>query len=101
MKTYFDLSNKEKDKYMYEFKKTPGGKNLFEVRVILIILTVIIYIGVSALSIYGEETNSVINNLSKIEDFAGFMILLTIVYSTYFKINFTSWLKNKYEIKRW
>lgn len=101
MKTYYDLTSKEKGKYIDEFKKTPGGKSLFETRAILIILTAIIYIGVMALSIYEEEAKIVISEIETIENFAGFMIVLTIVYSTYFNINFTAWLKNKHEIKRW
>lgn len=101
MKTYYDLTSKEKGKYIDEFKKTPGGKNLFETRAVLIILTAIIYIGVMALSIYAEESSIAINKMGAIEDFAGFMIILTILYSTYFNINFTSWLKNKHDIKRW
>lgn len=101
MKTYYDLTSKEKGKYIDEFKKTPGGKGLFETRAILIILTAIIYIGVMILSIYEEESNLVLSQFEAIENFGGFMIVLTITYSTYFNINFTSWLKNKYDIKRW
>lgn len=101
MKTYYDLTSKEKGKYIDEFKKTPGGKTLFEARAIYIILTVIVYVVVVGLSIYEEETGTMINYMESIENFAGFMIILTIVYSTYFNVNFTSWLKNKYDIKRW
>lgn len=45
MKTYYDLTSKEKDKYIDEFKKTPGGKILFNNRRWLIIFTTIFLIG--------------------------------------------------------
>lgn len=101
MKTYYDLISKERDKYMDEFKNTPVGKDLFKTRAILIVLTSIILVGVMVLGIYLEETNSVINNLEKMENFAGFMLIFNIIYSVYFNINFTSWLKNKHNIKKW
>ena len=101
MKTYYDLTSKEKGNYIDEFKKTPGGKSLFETRAFLIILTAIIYIVVIVLSIYAEETNKLLDKIDLIEKYATFMIVMTILYSTYFNINFTSWLKNKHDIKRW
>lgn len=101
MKTYYDLTSKEKGKYIAEFKKTPGGKSLFERRAFLIILALIFYFGIGLLSIYEEEANLVVSQFETIENFAGFMIILAIAYSTYFEINFTSWLKNKHDIKRW
>ena len=101
MKTYYDLTSKEKGNYIDEFKKTPGGKSLFETRAVLIILTAIIFVGVIILSIYTEETSSMMDKLELIEKYATFMLVFTIAYSTYFNINFTSWLKNKHEIKRW
>lgn len=101
MKTYYDLTNKEKSKYIDEFKKTPGGKDLFGWRAFFIILTAIILVVVVALSIYEEEAKIVISEMELIENFCGFIIGLTIVYSIYLNINFTGWLKNKYDIKRW
>lgn len=86
---------------MGEFKKTPGGKSLFNDRKILILFTSILFVVDIILSIYVEETSGMKTELEVIDRFTGFMLILTVFQSAYFKLNFTSWLKNKYYIKRW
>ena len=82
-------------------KKTPGGKNLFEARAVLLIFAAIIFIGSIISGIYADETSSMATQLELIDQFSLFMIVVAVVYSTYFNINFTAWLKNKHDIKRW
>ncbi|MBQ7136466.1 MAG: hypothetical protein IJO43_00630 [Bacilli bacterium] len=93
MKTYYDLSLSEKKKYKKEFKSTPGGKDIW------IQLTIIQLLSIAFLAtciFIDTQTNSYfsINVLFII-------ILVEEACKLVFNINFTAWLKNKHNIKRW
>ena len=93
MKNYYDLTSQEKKKYENEFKKTPVGKDMYIEGTILYIITSIMV----CLFLYMDfKINS---NYSASVMCIAFVI--NTVYKAYLNINFTAWLKNKYEIKRW
>ena len=93
MKTYYDLTNQEKSKYEKEFRKTPVGKDMYIRRIIADILATAIVILVFLID-YQMETN-----FSTGLFFC--TLLLVVVYKVYYNVNFTAWLKNKHDIKRW
>ena len=93
MKTYYDLTKEEKQKYVKEFKKTPVGKDMNIKRTIVNLVTTIIVILFLVIDVY-YETNLYTSILF-------FVFLIDFINETYFNINFTSWLKNKHDIKRW
>ena len=93
MKTYYDLTKEEKQKYVKEFKKTPVGKDMNIKRFIVNLVTTTIVILFLVIDIYYET-----NLYTSIFFFA---FLINFINETYFNINFTSWLKNKHDIKRW
>jgi len=100
MKTYYDLTAKEKKTYVKEFKKTPVGKEMNTNRIFLVVLFVI---AISIDFLFGflfteTEYNAMENLILASQTFT---FAISFIYNAYFNINFTAWLKNKYEIKRW
>lgn len=105
MKTYYDLTSEEREKYKKEFKTTPVGRELYSI----FYWTVIILIAVGF--IYGYLQGTIFNfenisdALTTMFNWSLLMIILALlsclVYYTYININFSCWLKNKYKIKRW
>lgn len=93
MKTYYDLTNKEKREYLKEFKKTPVGKDMNIRRIIADIITTTILVLFFVID-WTYETN--IFNIIFVCS-----CIIEILYNTYFNLNFTAWLKNKHDIKRW
>lgn len=96
MKTYYDLTKKERGEYLKEFKKTPVGKEMkmtlnlsfFAFLAFIILESVFVSFG------YNEYGNFF--------DVASWVAIgLSILYEIFIDINFTAWLKNKYDIKRW
>lgn len=99
MKTYYDLTAKEKKTYVKEFKKTPVGKEMNTNR---IFLDVLFFIAISIDFLFGLFTETeyiAMENLILASQ--TFTFAIAFIYDAYFNINFTAWLKNKYEIKRW
>ena len=86
MKTYYDLTSKEKKEYLKEFRKTTGGKDIFIGQIIINALFA--FLAGFFTGFYYE---------------CGYLliILFPIVYNVYVDILFSCWLKNKYDIKRW
>ena len=93
MKTYYDLTNEEKKKYEKEFKKTPIGKDMNIRKIMVDVLSTVIIVVVFLID-YQMETN-----FSTASFFCA--LLIDVVYKAYFNLNFTAWLKNKHDIKRW
>jgi len=93
MKTYYDLTNEEKKKYEKEFKKTPIGRDMNIRKIIVHILATAIIVLVFLID-YQMETN-----FSTGLFFCA--LLIDVAYKAYFNLNFTAWLKNKHDIKRW
>lgn len=89
MKTYYDLTSKEKKEYLKEFRKTPGGKDIFIGQIIINALFV--FLAGFFTSFYHEA----ILNIYLL------VLLFPIVYDIYVDVLFSCWLKNKYDIKRW
>lgn len=85
MKTYYDLTSKEKNEYLKEFRKTPGGKDIFIGQIIINILCVFITVLLAFVA----------------SPYYLFFLLLSGVYNIYVDILFSCWLKNKHDIKRW
>lgn len=102
MKTYYDLTDVEKKNYEKEFKKTPGGKTMNKY---LIIIEIIDALFVTLYFIVQFSLPLDTYNYDGILDVTSIIswgsIFISIVYNTYFQICFCSWLKNKYDIKRW
>lgn len=102
MKTYYDLTREERKNYEKEFKKTPGGKEMnrtllcIEIPTTLIIILEIVINCIGPKKIHNYDG---ISELLNILFWVGFII--EIFYTIYFKICFSSWLKNKHDIKRW
>jgi hypothetical protein len=97
MKTYYDLSKSERKNYLKDFKKTPVGKEINEGHVLLNILAFIVFVASFILSYY-----EVSDTLSEI--FWIIFVLCAIIDAFimfYENVNFTAWLKNKHDIKRW
>lgn len=102
MKTYYDLTREERKKYESEFKKTPGGKEMnrtslyIQIPIALVMILEIVIICIGPKNVYNYDVISELLNM-----LFWVIFIIDIVYTTYFKICFSSWLKNKYEIKRW
>lgn len=94
MITYYDLENKEKKKYEKEFKKTPVGKEINHRKIIIEVLM----LSIDLFLIFCEFYLKIENDFS---DVWLFTFLVFIISYIYFDINFTAWLKNKHDIKRW
>ena len=92
MKLYYDLTNNEISNYQKEFIKTPVGKKMNIIRMMMDTLWLVCLI----LSFIPE-----LLNFSHYLFFSMIMIIIIASYEIYFNINFTAWLKNKYNIKRW
>lgn len=89
MKTYYDLTSKEKKEYLKEFRSTPGGKDIYIGQIIInFIFSVLTLLLVFA---YSESFSN----------YYFFVLLFPVVYDVYVNILFSCWLKNKYDIKRW
>ena len=100
MKIYYDLETKEREKYVEEFKKTPVGNKMNKTKIAIDIIWLIFIIAMVATEILFAESE--FDSIFLIFSAAQFLTLLVGgVYSVYFNINFTAWLKNKYDIKRW
>jgi len=93
MKTYYDLTISEKKKFKKEFKKTPGGKDICVQLTIIQLLSIAIF---ATCIFIDTRTNSYfsINALFII-------VLVEEVCKLVLNINFTAWLKNRHNIKRW
>ena len=89
MKTYYDLTSKEKKEYLNEFRKTPGGKSIYIAQVIINCLF-------SFLTLFLTIVYS-----KSIFNYYLFILLFPVVYDIYVDILFSCWLKNKHDIKRW
>lgn len=98
MKNYYDLTNKEKGKYIDEFKKTPGGKSSFDSRAKSLIGAIIMFVLGVILSFFFEDSSEVMNTITA---FTLIAFCLALIYCTSFEISFCSWLKIKHDIKRW
>ena len=98
MKTYYDLTNQEKDKYIDEFKKTPGGISSFKSRACSIILAFFMFALAVVLSFNFEDGSEV---MTTIEAFGMIALCLALIYSISFEFSFCSWLKIKHNIRRW
>ena len=103
MKTYYDLTRKEKKAYEKEFKKTPGGKELYrlstwyiQIPALLIFLLYAIFILFVPNDVYNYD-----NIYSVLYLLVWVGIVVENVNTIYCRICFCSWLKNKYDIKRW
>lgn len=92
MKTYYDLTIDERKKYLKEFKKTPVGRDLYIEKSIMAIVAGVLLIVIFLLGFLTDDF-----------DFIGSILLIVMieVYNIYFNLNFTAWLKNKHDIKRW
>ena len=90
MKTYYDLTSKEKREYLKEFTKTPGGSDLNISRAI------IDFVCMAMLLIFIMSETITENYLFEL-----FLLIIPGIYNIYFNISFSCWLKNKHNIKRW
>lgn len=92
MKTYYDLTIDQRKKYLIEFKKTPIGKDIYIKRLIMDFVGSILLICIFLTGFLTDDY-----------DFIGGIVLISLVdaYHIYFNLNFTAWLKNKHDIKRW
>jgi len=95
VKTYYDLTNKEKKEYLKEFKQTPTGKDMNIVNISIQTIGFIFMILMLYYDFILSTYDSVVTVMFLIS------LLIEFLYSTYFNINFTAWLKNKHKIKRW
>lgn len=106
MKNYYDLTKKERDNYLKEFKKSPVGKEMNFRKICILIITFACWIiggFVSGLqdgsgTVVARETEIFIGSMAML---ALFGLLIYSGFTAYMNINFTAWLKNKYDIKRW
>ena len=89
MKTYYDLTSKEKKAFLDEFKKTPGGKNIFITQIIVNFLFSLL-----SLILTFEYSESIFS-------YYLFILFIPLVYDIYVDIMFSCWLKNKHNIRRW
>lgn len=106
MKTYYDLTKKERKEYEKEFKKTPVGKDLNSNKVLFeVILGVFFFVYgfvigfTSGVEEFLDQSSLMLTNLLEVLFYI--MLLISSAYNFYVNINFTAWLKNKYDIKRW
>lgn len=92
MKTYYDLTIDERKKYLKEFNKTPIGKDIYIEKIIMDLVVSILLFCIFLSSFLTDDY-----------DFVGGIILISLIeaYHIYFNLNFTAWLKNKHDIKRW
>lgn len=98
IKTYYDLTKEERKKYSNEFKQTPIGKQTnFKLNLSCVSAVICCFVG-GFLEGYGCENETFINLFLIIAVFEAISI---IVLSVYNNISFSSWLKIKYDIKRW
>ena len=96
MKTYYDLSKQERKDYMKEFKQTPVGKEINIGYTLISILTLILFIATDFLTYSNAELAARLSIYALI-----LMIAVDLIFTLYININFTAWLKNKHNIKRW
>ena len=94
MITYYDLEKKEKKKYEKEFKKTPVGKEITHRKIIIELLMLAIDVFLLFCIFYLK----IENDFSDVWLFTFFVFLISYIY---YDTNFTAWLKNKHNIKRW
>ena len=93
MKTYYDLTSKEKREYLKEFKKTPGGADAYYKKGFITLIGIAFIFFITFWSFYGLEDNYTLSFL--------ITSIITGAYNIYFDIVFSCWLKNKHNIKRW
>lgn len=98
MKNYFDLEKEDIKKYKMEFVKTPGGKRLYTLEKIFLILVLVI-IAVYFIVTGTQEVSNLVTR--QLDVMVIGLLIITLVYDAYFNFNFCSWLKNKHNIKRW
>ena len=104
MKTFYELEKAERDKYLQEFKKTPVGKDMNILLGLYHVLTVVFFVlwgyleGFSNELKQDQEFSWLINAIGV---FTALSFFISILYQFYLNFNFTAWLKNKYDIKRW
>ena len=93
MKTYYDLTVKEKREYLKEFIKTPGGGDCYLTNIFIQFICIAFIFFITFWSFNGIEDNYTIS----------FLITSVIIglSKIYFDIVFSCWLKNKHNIKRW
>lgn len=103
MKTYYDLTRKEREKYLDEFKKTPVGKEYNQnSKLIFVIASILLGISIFISCLTSDITSDKVNLFVDWIGTLGFLVFIIYdVYLIYINVNFTSWLKNKYDIKRW
>jgi len=106
MKTYYDLKKEERKNYYKEFKKTPVGKELNFRSICILIITVACWFVAGFVSGYQDGSGAVLTQETEL--FINAMYMLALVglliytgFTAYVNINFSGWLKNKHDIKRW
>jgi len=98
MKTYYDLTKEEIKKYSKEFKQTPIGKQInSKLNLSCLGAIICLFIG-GFIEVYGYENKLNINLFLIMSIFEALSIT---VLSAYNNLSFSSWLKLKYDIKRW
>ena len=99
-KTYYDLTDSELKTYLSEFKKTPGGTTINLISNIFYFVIIIFTLCVIMLTLLSMSYDKDFNVIVSIVEFTILFISVCVVY-IYQNISFSSWLKNKYNIKRW
>lgn len=97
LKTYFDLTSKDREKYRDDFVKTSVGKSLFDLKnKVFIVFSVLFVLYVLMVLFIGDNVAVIV--IEKVLYFVFFAFLFSWIY---FDLNFSAWLKNKHDIKRW
>lgn len=105
MKNYYELKKSDRQKYLKEFRKTPVGKEM-NFRLICCWIITFAFWFVSGyvfgltedIDVFTKEATLFMNIMDIL---AIFGFVFSSLYSAYLNFNFTAWLKNKYEIRRW
>lgn len=101
MKTYYDLTKKERKTYEKEFFKTTVGSSMHYVNVLLeIILLLVMFLDFLLLMFVSDQELAA--NGMYITGLAFWLFLAAnCVYMCYVNISFSMWLKIKHDIRRW
>lgn len=104
MKTYYDLTKKERSNYKKEFKETPVGKEMHFTYYCILVL-VMVFAGMWGFSSGLISAAQVVNNdFQMFNNIMGVIAIALVIIGTlwecYVEVSFTSWLKYKYDIKK-